>query len=65
MIVWAKLPTGKVFHGWDYKWRWQRNLNSLCGMWRKKNDIGGWPMGRKCKTCTRMWGYTHKRPPPM
>ena len=63
MIVWAKLSTGKVYHGWERKWKVQRFYNSLCGLWRARWQLGGYPMTRKCKICKRMEGYHNKRPP--
>ena len=67
MVVWAKLanPRAKVYHAWDLRWAYQRTYNSLCGMWRKHYELGGFKMTRKCKTCKRMQGYHLKRPPPV
>ncbi len=68
MIAWGKLPTGKVFHGWEppdprKTFTTSRVLRSLCGLWRERWKLGGYPMTRKCKTCKRFEGYHMKRPP--
>jgi hypothetical protein len=69
MILWARLANGEVYHAWEKLWRYQyyygQTYRSLCGQYRKRWQIGGSKMGRKCKGCRMMLKYHNRRPAPV